>query len=694
MKKIITIIIAAAAVIAFTLFLFIKIYVTPDKVREFLVSYAEEALNRKVSVGEIEINVLKGIDVKDFAVKEADEKSDFVNCKDFILKFQLFPLLSRRIVIDEIRFISPELKIARDNKGIFNFEGIGKKQAHEEKAREAAGREKKAAEEVKGLPISLLVNDITVKGLKFSLTDATKALPDMKGTLDVNAGIESEKESLLSSKGDVDLTLDEVILGGPSKKQIKDISATLAYATDIDPEEGNMRIDKAAFKIQGIPVSVSGDVWDFRKEPRVDITVSVPKVKTADLMKAASAFAGLKGLALSGNISADINLKGFLKKRESLKADGLITLDQTGVSYKNINTVLDGALKFGEQKVNVDIKGSAGKNTAQIKGSVSNYFKEPDIKLDLYSKQLYLDELIPAKTEKTSAETKNKDSGAPVKAGKSPSKKPVEPGPADLKLRAGGEVKIDSAIYDGMTMSDFYMMYKLRDNKFEIINLSAVMGKGKINADSVIDLSKKGYGYSLTCSADSIHADEIVTALFPKAEDTVFGTLSFNLKMNGAGTLPDNIKKNLVGDGDFSLKDGRIQNARVTDNLSRFLNIDELKTINLTQAGGTVKIRNRIARLKSLFTSDDIEMNPSGDIGLDESLDLAFDLRLSPRLTQKTVGGDIGKYIKDDKGWGTVPLKVTGTLSDPSYKVDIAKAGKKAIGKEINKFLDRLFKKK
>ena len=119
-----------------------------------------------------------------------------------------------------------------------------------------------------------------------------------------------------------------------------------------------------------------------------------------------------------------------------------------------------------------------------------------------------------------------------------------------------------------------------------------------------------------------------------------------------------------------------------------------MKTINLRQAKGTIKIRDRHARLDSVFTSDNIEMNPSGDIGLDETLDLAFDLKLSPHLTKKTIGGDIGKYTKDEEGRGTVPLRVSGTFSDPSYTVDVAKAGKKVIDKEINKFLDKLFQKK
>jgi AsmA protein len=572
MKKIISIIIVAAAIIALTLIVFIKIYVTPERIKTFLLPYAEETLNRKISVGEIKINLLKGIDVKDFVIKEADKQTDFVKCRDFILKFQVLPLLSKKVVIDEITIISPELKIARDYKGMFNFEDIGKKEAPEEIKKE------KPASEAKGPPISLLVNNIKVKGLRFSFVDATKSLPDIKGTFAVNAGIKSADRSLLSSKGDMELTLDEIILQGPSIKQIKNISAALKYSADIDPEAGNIRIDEAALKIQGIPVSISGDIKNFRKGPEVDIAVSVPKTGSADLQKLIASFADIKGLALSGNFSADLKFSG-----------------------------------------------------------------------------------IPPKTD---------------------------------SFKSNGEIKIDNVKYKGLTMTDFYTKYTLNNNKLEIIKMTAVAGKGKFNANSIVDLSKPGYTYSLTVSIDSLHADEVVTSFFPKAKDSVYGLLSANLKLNGAGTKPEMVKNNLVADGDFNIKDGKITNAKITDNLSQFLNIDELKTINLRKATGTIKTRNRHARLDSVFTSDDIGMNPSGDIGLDETLDLAFDLKLSPRLTKKTIGGDIGKYIKDEEGWGTVPLMVSGTFSDPSYTVDVAKAGKKVIDKEINKFLDKLFKKK
>jgi len=308
-------------------------------------------------------------------------------------------------------------------------------------------------------------------------------------------------------------------------------------------------------------------IKSFNKGPEIDMTVSAPQGKSADLQKLIASFIDMKGLSLSDSFSADLRLTGKPQKLDSLRSDG--------------------------------------------------------------------------------------------------------------------EIKMKSVTYKNMTVTDFYTNYALKDSKFEIVKMTASAGKGRLNVTSIIDLSKPGYVYSLSGNIDSFNVDKIVNSLFPKAKDTLFGLLSLNLKLKGAGTSSENIKKNLVADGDFNLKNGKITNAKIADNLALLLNIDELKTINMKQANGTVKIRNRAARLDSIFLSDDISMDPSGNIGLDESLDLVFDLKLSPRLSKKTMGSDVTKYIRDEEGWGTIPLKVSGTFSRPSYSVDISKAGKRAIEKGL-----------
>jgi len=672
MKKILIITVSAIALLIIAFAVFIKMYVTPERVKGFIVPTAEKALNRRVQIGDISISIFKGIGLSDFAIKEADEKGDFVKCKEFILKFKLLPLLSKQVIIDEFKLVSPAVKIERGPEGKFNYEGIGKK--------EEAVREEKP-EEAGGLPISLTVNKISVQDAQFSLADAMKELPDVKTTADIEVSIKSADGLNIFSEGTVDLKVDEITLKKPSEKQVRDIPAVLSYAVNYNLESKDIRVDKADLKIRGILASIKGDIKNLAASPAVNIGVTIPKVKTAEVLALAALFADLKGLALSGDIAADIKLDGEPRKTEALKATGNIALDKVGITYNAINAMIDGSVKFDEALMNIDLKATLDKNTAEIKGSVKDYLKNQKINLNIYSKQLSLDALIPAgkPADKTSAESKKT---APEKPAK-------ETAPLELKLSADGEIRIDSASYRNMSMSNFYMMYKFKDNRLDIPKLTANAGKGTIRANCLADLSKPGYAYILSGNVDSLHADELVNTFFPKAKDTVFGLITLNLKMNGSGTQMENIKKNLAADADFSIKDGRLTGANLTRGLAQFLNIKELETIDLKQAKGTVRVVNGIAALDSMFSSDDLAMDPGGNIGLDETLDLAFDLKLSPRLTDKAMSSKIGQYIKSEEGWGMVPLKVYGTFAKPSYMVDIEKAGKRIIKKEADKYIDK-----
>jgi AsmA protein len=346
-----------------------------------------------------------------------------------------------------------------------------------------------------------------------------------------------------------------------------------------------------------------------------------------------------------------------------------------------LNAVVDGNIRFDKELLKIDMKGRSGKNTASLKGTVKDYTGEPRIKMDIYSKKLFLDELIPAGTKKKASPSKQTKVSAAAAA--------EEAEPLDLKLAASGEVKVDSAVYKGLEMTNYNMKYQLKDNRLEIERMSAEAGKGRLDLVSTIDLSKPGYSYKLSSNIDSLHADEVVNALFPRAKDTVYGVLSLNMNLNGAGTLPASIKKNLVASGNFNIKNGKITNAPLADELALLLGVDDLKTIELKKAKGSIDIRNGVAVLSSIFSSDDLSMNPSGKIGLDETLDLAFDLKLSPELTDRVSrNSSIAQYIKDEEGWGQIPLKIAGTFSDPSYTVDVAKAGKRVIRKKAQELIE------
>jgi uncharacterized protein involved in outer membrane biogenesis len=904
--KFLSITVAIIAVIIIALTVFIKVYITPERVKALLVPQAEKSLNRKVAIGEVNIDLLKGISIKDFAIRESDGKTDFISCKNFVLRFKLLPLLSKKVVIDELRLIAPSVRIERDILGKFNFHDIGKKKPDQV-------QKETPSDAHQGLPISLLISNVSVKDSRFYFIDRTKDIPDVKGSLSVDMTMKKAVGGELLSEGNIDLILEEVTRWKPQKKTIKDIRAGIRYNARVNPDtaeldienadlkvqdilvsikgktknltsspdiditlsmkkietadvqdllssfidlkglsmsgsfttdvkvkgqvqkidtlnsdialelenvrikkdkidatlDGNVKlssksdtvdISRADLKIQNIPVSLKGNVKNLTQSPVVDVAVTLSKADTKDVQNLLSGFVDLKGLSLSGIFSADVKLKGRPEKIDSLNTDGRIDLENIGIKYDSINTTLGGAIVFStssdnlsikkadlkvqdisaslkgnvknlttspyldvavsvprvkaahlqqaiapftdmigigvsgalkadlkikgkpealstmkatgnvnfekisvtyqeikamldgsvdlkENLVNIDLETTVGENSTTLKGSIKNLFKNQDININIYSKSLNIDKLIPPAKEK--GETASK----PVST--APEQSPKEADPIDMKLSARGEIKVDSAVYSGLNMKNLLMKYNFKNNKLNITKLSGKAGKGTFDLISGADLSKKGYLYSLYGRVDSLYAEEIINAFFPKHKDTIYGIVSTNLKFSGKGTLPESIKRNLSGDADFTIREGKITNIPMLNNLAAILNTNELKTINVKRGNGTVSINNGLAKLDSIITSDEIEMDPKGDIGLvDEDIDLAFDLRLSPRLKGKAMSSSYSEYLSDETGWGMIPVTCPGTFSKPRCGPDLAKTGKRAVEKEVDKQIDKLFKKK
>jgi uncharacterized protein involved in outer membrane biogenesis len=907
MKKLLIAAVSLIFLVVIALTVFVKVYVTPETVKEYIIPVAQESLNRKVSIGKIDINILEGIALNDFTIKEADEKTDFVKCKEFILKFQLLPILSGNVVIDELNIVAPSVRIERDIKGRYNFDDIGEKDVPDGAADNNGNKEGES------LPISLLVNKISVSDAQLSLTDLKKELPDFKTTVDAAVSIKSLSGSELITSGAVRINVDEAVFRAPSNKRIRNMASELDYAVRVDLESGVVNIEKADIKIQQVSASIEGVLKQYNTSPDIDLSVHMPKAKTGDIRDLAALFTDLKGINLSGAIAGDAKLRGRIEQLDSLSVAGSLVLDKVGISYKEINTTLDGELKIALESDNlhidraelkidgtplsvkgdvrkfnttqdldiafslpetkagkvqaliapyvkmkdmtlsgtvsansmikgsikkpdalhvdstlvlkkvgvaykdiastleadlkvvlksgnlnvqkaklniddipvslkgeirnvqtspdfdialylakadseklqavlapfvrvegltlsghlaadlklkgkpkkpetmsamgevsldnlrvkydhvdavldgkvkmdnktmlVDVNGLSGRNSAKLEGSVSDIFKNQNINLDVYSKKLYLDEIVPPEKQ---------ESAQKKEAKKPPGEKPSsakEAEPIKLKLVAKGEVNIDSAVYKGMNMNNFHMKYTFKDNKLNVSEMSAKAGKGNFALNSLIDFSKTGYTYDLAAKIDSMHAEELVNAFSPKAKDKVFGIITSGLRLSGKGTLPENVKKNLVGNADFTIRDGKITDAEIARKLSAFIDLGELETIEFSKAEGTVNISNSIAKLNSTFESNELQLDPKGDIGLDETIDLAFDLKLSPELTDKVRASVIRENIRDHGGWGTIPLFVNGTFSDPKYGVDVAKVGQKVINKEINKFLDKILKK-
>jgi AsmA protein len=174
-----------------------------------------------------------------------------------------------------------------------------------------------------------------------------------------------------------------------------------------------------------------------------------------------------------------------------------------------------------------------------------------------------------------------------------------------------------------------------------------------------------------------------------KTEGTLKGSLQFNPNEKGADTASA-IKNTLTGKGLLDLSKCEVRSSKVMDAMALITGLAELKSPRFDNSQFHFTIKSQKLSLEGTLNSSQITLNPSGTIGFDERVDVITDLKISPALSSKLPTARITGYMKDEKGWTTIPLKITGSVDKPSVNLNSAAMGKvieRGIKGEIEKQL-------
>ena len=260
-------------------------------------------------------------------------------------------------------------------------------------------------------------------------------------------------------------------------------------------------------------------------------------------------------------------------------------------------------------------------------------------------------------------------------------------------LVARGSVKVDKAIYHGLTANDFLMSFDLAEGVLTVRELSAKAYGGRLDADMTVDLNQPGPAYDGKLGLESMQAADLSSDLIEKLSGMLTGTLQSAMTFSGAGTSWEQIRKVLTADGSFNLTNGGIKGTPVSMSIANLLNLQELNNINYKNISGTFTIvKGGKAKIKTNLQGTDLDAETEGTIGLDGSLDLPLTLHLSPALADKLKSrASFAKYLTDEQGTTALHLKLAGNLKSPQPTLDmkgVQEQLQKSLEKEILKKLD------
>lgn len=102
----------------------------------FLISrieaYMKDNYNLGLKIESLDFSILSGITIDKFTFTDNDMPDSLFSMDSFTLKYQLRPLLERKLVADKIILEHPKINVVRDKDGRFNFDGIIEKFAGKE----------------------------------------------------------------------------------------------------------------------------------------------------------------------------------------------------------------------------------------------------------------------------------------------------------------------------------------------------------------------------------------------------------------------------------------------------------------------------------------------------------------------------------------------------------------------------------
>ncbi|HET6420501.1 MAG TPA: AsmA family protein [Geobacteraceae bacterium] len=566
------IIIGVLVVLAGGVLLLVKALVTPEMIRKNVLPRVEKAVHRRMDFDDAKIGLFSGIALSGLKVYEKDGKGSFVSLKEARLHYQILPLLSHRVVVDEIVLDTPDINIVRNTDGSFNFSDLTHKEKPEAPAREAK------------TPLNFAVSRISV-------SDGRVIYDDRMG-----------------------------ISGTPFVYGAKNIDIKIKNLTPDHPFPLKLKAT-----VPGVDLGFSGSVERITDGPLLDGDVTVDAGDLAKVVAGLPPGISARFLVLSpsGGITAKIHVSGPVKAPSAMLRDGNVQLDRVRFAAGGQSPVLTGKIDISNGAlVSRDFTVDLGKNRLNLLIKTTPIDRKPlVVELDANSDSLDLDSLSSSK--------KTKGQASPPKAGGG------EPGPSPNPppLSVSGAVNVKTARFKGLPISGLSLRYMFAGNTLQVRDLRGSTAGGFFLGNVLIKTGTSAVPFSVGLSLRGVQVERIVPAFAPGAAGKISGILSAKAELSGAGATSAAIKRDLAGTGSFDMRNGRLAGGGFLNELARFLGRQELRDIHFSSYAGTFRIKGGQIYLDSTLDGSGIRTKPKGRIGFDKTLDMNMDTSIAPRTT-------------------------------------------------------------
>lgn len=688
--KILLSIIAAIIVLIIAAVVILPLVINPNDFKPEIQAAVKENVGRDLLIdGDLELSVFPwlGISTGKISLSNAEGFTDkaFAEIEESNVRVKLLPLLSKELEVSRIVLKGLVLNLAKNKQGISNWDDLAKKDSSsvtsdpvdekETKTEETGDAEQ--AEESSASPLAAIaVGGLSIENAKITWDDQQQ-------------GQYTEINDFNFTTSE--LVFDEVINVALSliiNNKEPALTESINFTTDLIV---NKNLD--IFKLVAVKLE---SVTKGKDIPGGALTANLIAEIAVDLTQQTLNIAGLKldaeGLSVSADISgtnikdnpvfngpikiAEFNLAQFMKKMgmplpemndaaalSKLSVDLMLKATTDSADIKNL------VIKFDDTTIN---------GSSNIK-----HFAKPAVNFSFDIDAIDADRYLAPKKE-----------GEKVKVVASPaSAVAASAGLFPVKtlrdLNVNGLVNLGSLKINQLNLNGLSLKLNAKEGVIKTKQAVKQLYQGAYNGNIVINVKNKTPNISLNEKLTSVNIQPLLNDMLGEARIT--GIVNASAKINGRGDSVDAIKSSSNGKIDFNFNEGVIKGfniQKIIDNSKALLKGTPLPADNKNDQTvfsiikGTANITNGLVSNDDLYLeASKLRVNGQGTASLvTDKLDYMVKAKLLKVVLTATEAEKI-------KGMPII-VNVGGTISEPSYQLDIAAMLLEKNKAKINKVLD------
>lgn len=673
-----------------------SLFINPNDYKPQIVQLVKDKKQRTLTLsGDIRLALFPrlGFDLGQASISEFRSDKEFAAIESARLYLSWWPLLNKKLVVDQVRVEGVRAQLVRYKDGSTNFDDLLKKEEEDEQIKfdidsvklsksaltfrdEMAGRqfeldqlELKTGRLVNSRPTQVEI-DFGLKGDKPLIKANVKMATELTFNTDtkrfsvrgMNLEITGETDDIRNLAAGVkgDITFDQNT-GTLLVENLAVAVAGLKGSDNIDARLTAPKLEWAAEKLATDKINLVATVKQARGE--MGLVANLPAL-TGD----GQAFrAGVLNIDLSliqeggeykGKLSSP--LQGDLKNKRFALSEIKAHLAASGGKIPKGGMKLDitGAAELDIEKQDVSAKLIARLDDSTIRASLgARPFSNPHLRLDVDADRIDADRYLPSGPKESESQPE----------------KPLDFS-ALRTINASGSVKIGSLKLYGVKANNIRLEFKAGNGRLDVNPLAANLYQG--SASGSLSLNAAGPSVAVKQDIDGVSIGPLLKDALDK--DVLEGRGSVNLDVAANGGTVSAMKKSLQGKAALNLRDGAVKGINIAATLREAKSRMGALKGEKVQAASTQE-QTDFSELKASFNiqrgvahnNDLAAKSPLLRLAGNGDIDIGAE-RLNYLAKATVVGtlkGQGGRELEALKGV-TVPVRISGPFKAPQYALD------------------------